>query len=257
MRPRALVRAVPATFDRALSARAPDPAIDVARARAQHAAYVEGLEWLGYDVETVPADDRHPDCVFIEDTAVVARGVALVTRSAAASRGGEGDAVAEALAAHVRVERMRPPATLDGGDVLRLGATLYAGRSPRTNAAGVDALAATFAPAGLTVVPVAIDGMLHLKCACSPLSDERLLLDPSALSQATFQAASVCVPAGEAYAANAVARAGRVLLSAGHPGTRRALEDAGLEVRELETSEFRKADGSLTCLSLRLDDVLP
>ena len=253
MSPIALVRDVPATFDRALSARPPDPPIDVARARAQHAAYTEGLRWLGYQVEVVAADDAHPDCVFIEDAAVAAAGIALVTRSGAPSRQGEAEAVAAALAPHARVIRMEAPATLDGGDVLLLGRTFYAGRSPRTSDAGIGALAAAFLPAGFGVVPVAVGEVLHLKCACSPLSAERLLLDPALLAASSFAAEPVLVPAGEGYAANCVARDGRVLVSAGHPGTRHALEAAGFAVRELETSEFRKADGSLTCLSIRLD----
>lgn len=254
--PVALVRGVPATFDRALAATPPDPPIDVTLARAQHAAYVDGLRWLGYDVVVLPTQDAHPDGCFVEDAAVVADGVALVARAGAPSRRGEAEAVAAALAARgAVVHRMEEPATLDGGDVLRLGRRLFVGRSPRTNDAGIARLVEVFAPRGLEVAPVPLPpGTLHLKCLCAPLGPDRVLLADGALSPDLFASAAVVrVPAAEAYAANALARRGRVLVAAGHPLTRRALEAAGLEVREIPTSEFRKADGALTCLSIPLD----
>ena len=249
----AFVRGVSATFDRALCAVAPEPPIDVALARAQHAAYVDGLGWLGYRVATIAGDDAFPDGCFVEDTAVVADGAALVTRSAALERRGEAAGVAEALALHLRVHRMDAPATLDGGDVLLLGRQLFVGRSARTNDAGIARLADVFMPLGFEVVPVPVGRLLHLKCACSPLGEDRVLCAEGALPLRTFGAAQlISVPATEAYAANAVARADRVLVSAGHPRTRGALEAAGFSVRALDTTEVRKADGALTCLSLRL-----
>src|SRR5262249_57107560 len=118
----ALVRAVPNSFARALARRAPDPPIDVDRARAQHAAYVAALREIGLGIVTVPADDACPDCCFVEDTVVVAGGVALLTRPGAPSRRGEVDAVARALDGRIELARTDPPATVDGGDCLRLGA---------------------------------------------------------------------------------------------------------------------------------------
>jgi dimethylargininase len=253
----ALLRAVPASFARALAARPPDPPIDVGEARRQHAAYAEGLRWLGYQVEVLPADERHPDCPFIEDTSVIVGDVALITRPGAPSRQGEVEAVAEALGqvASLRLARMAAPATLDGGDVLLLGRRLYVGRTARTNQAGVAALAAAFVD--LEIVPVALAGLLHRKCVCAPLSGGpagRALVAEGALPPGVFgEAELVAVPAEEADAANVVARGDRVLMGAGYPRARRALEAAGLEVRTVDTSEFRKADGALTCLSLLSD----
>jgi dimethylargininase len=248
--PLALVRGVPASFAAALSATPPDPPIDVARARAQHAAYVEALGWLGYRVEILPAEETYPDCCFIEDTAVLGPGGALVTRPGAPSRRGEVDAVAEALKARMTVARMYGAGTLDGGDCLRIGRRVWVGLTARTDAAG----AASLAHVGLEVTTVQAPGVLHLKCVCAPLGDGRVVVAEGALPEGTFgDVPVVTVPAAEGYAANVVARQGRALVAAGYPAARRALEAAGLEVLALDTSEFRKADGALTCLSLRFD----
>lgn len=248
---RALMRAVPATFPDALAASAPDVPIDVALARAQHAAYRAALEAAGVAVTVLAADDACPDCCFVEDAAVVAGGVALVTRPGAASRRAETEAVAAALAPAHEVVRMSAPATLEGGDCMRIGSTIYVGRSARTNAAGIAELAAVFAPRGFDVVAVELPpGVLHLKCVCAPLGDGRVLLARDTIPAATFRADVVWVPASEAYAANAVAVGGHVLAAAEYPWTHEILARAGFQVHPVPTSEVRKADGSLTCQSI-------
>lgn len=128
----ALTRSIPDSYAGALAAVPADPPIDIAEARAQHAAYLAALADLGAEVVTIAADEEHPDCVFIEDTAVVAGEVAVITRPGAPSRQGEVTAVAAALAGRLDLHRMPAPATLDGGDCLRLGNTIYVGRSART-----------------------------------------------------------------------------------------------------------------------------
>ena len=248
----ALTRPPGARFAEALAATPPDPPIDLALARAQHAAYREALAWLGADALALAPDDAHPDACFVEDTAVVAGELAVITHPGAPSRRGEVDAVATALARRLEVTRMTGPGTLDGGDCLRLGRTIYAGRSARTSADGVAQLAAAVAPRGYRVVPVTMPaGLLHLKCVCAPLGDDRVLLAEGTLPAEVFAGASVVwVPADEAYAANAVALGDRVVMSAGFPRTRDALARAGFQTRAVETTEVRKADGALTCLSI-------
>jgi len=244
---RALVRAVPASFADALCASAPAAPIDVALAREQHAAYRAALAACGVAVDMLPADDACPDCVFVEDTAVVVGATALVTCPGAPSRRAETAAVAAALARHLEVVEMRSPATLDGGDVMRVGDTLYVGRSARTNAAGIAQLADTF-PA-LRVVAVELPAhVLHLKCVCSPLGDTRILLAEASITIPGADA--VRVPAAETYAANAVAIHGHVVVADGFPRTHEALAAAGLVIHPVPVSEVRKADGSLTCQSV-------
>lgn len=244
---RALTRSIPSSFSQALCAVAPEQPIDVARARAQHAAYCAALAAAGVAVETLAEDEACPDCCFVEDTAVIVGDRALVTRPGAPSRRAETPAVAAALGRWLEVVAMTEPATLDGGDCLRVGETVYVGRSARTNALGIAQLSAL----GLRVVPVELPrGVLHLKCVCSPLGDGRILLAEQSIPAAVFDAGVVWVPAAETYAANAVAVGREVIVAEGHPQTMEALAAAGFTVHAVPASEVRKADGSLTCQSL-------
>lgn len=251
---RAIVRHVPSSFSRALSAAVPAEPIDVARARAQHAVYVAALDRAGVSVRVLDALDACPDSVFVEDTAVVVDGVAVVTRPGAPSRRDEVDSVAAALARPdagrpLDLVRMSAPATLDGGDCMRVGGALYVGRSTRTNAEGVAFLRASLP---IRVVEVELPAnVLHLKCVCSPLGGDRVLLADATIDPRTFVGCDVLtVPRSEAYAANAVAVGQSVLVASGHPRTAELLGRAGFDVMEVPTSEARKADGSLTCQSI-------
>jgi dimethylargininase len=247
----AIVRGVSAGFARALAAVPPDPPIDVARARAQHAGYVAALRRAGAEVIELPADDALPDCCFVEDTAVIAGGVALLARPGAPARQAEPAAVRAALAARLPVHEMTAPATLDGGDCLRLGRRLHVGRSARTSAAGAARAREVFAPAGVEVIEVPVEGALHLKSVCSPLGDDVVLVAEGALPPGTFAGArEIVVPAAEAPAANAVVIGRTALVAAGFPETARLVAAAGFEVIPVDTSEMRKADGALTCLSI-------
>ena len=243
----ALVRPVPARFDRALRE---DPApIDVARARAQHAGLVAAMRRAGVEVVALPVEDDLPDSCFVEDPAVVIGGRALITRSAVAARAPERARAADALARWCAVERMGEGA-LDGGDVLRVGARLFVGLTRRSDAAGVERLRA-FAR-GLTVVPVPLAEGLHLKSAATLAAPGLVVHDPR-LDPSCFEAVGVeAIPADEPAGANVLALGATVLVSAAAPRTRARLARRGLEAVGVEVGEFHRADGALTCLSLRL-----
>jgi dimethylargininase len=248
---KAIVREIPDSFASAISAAPRAHPIDVALARKQPAAYCEELEVIGVAVTRLPADERFPDCVFVEDTAVVAGDVALITRPGADARRGETEAVAAELARHVGLARVAAPATVDGGDCMRLGDTLYIGRSARTNAAGIARVTEVFARRGIDVVALDLPpGVLHLKCVVSPLADGRVLLADGTLPPELFDGKVVSVPADESYAANCVCIADHVILAAEYPRARDAVSAAGFRVHLVPTSEVRKADGSLTCQSI-------
>jgi dimethylargininase len=249
---RALLRSIPDSFVDALAEVRPEPPIDAALARAQHAAYADALRACGAAVEVLPADEACPDCVFTEDTAVVCDGVALIARPGAPSRRAETPAIARALAASHELVRMAEPATLDGGDCMRVGRTLYVGRSARTNADGIAQLARAF-PA-LRVVPVELPaGVMHLKCVCTPLGDDRIALAMDSIPASTFDASIVWIPAAERYASNVVAIGSHAIVPEGYPGAHEALTQAGFTLHPVPASEVRKADGSLTCQSILLD----
>ena len=250
----ALVRGVPGSFAHALSAVPPDPPIDVVIAERQHAAYVAALASLGLEVVAVPSDETCPDCCFIEDTLLAVDGMAVLTRPGAPSRRGEVDAVARALAARVAIERMEAPATLDGGDCLRLGKTIYVGLSARTNENALSYLREVLGPRGYAVVAVSMPpGVLHLKTVCSPLGDDLVLVAEGTLPAGTFGSSRVLsVPREEAAAANAVAFGRAALVAADGARTAALLMREGFRVVPVDTSELRKADGALTCLSVIL-----
>lgn len=253
---RALVRPPAVTFAAGLSA-AGLGAPDLERALAQHAGYCRALERCGLSLVRLEADPRYPDSTFVEDTALVVGERALLTRPGAPSRAGEVEAIAPALARELRsIDRLEAPATLDAGDVCETSAQVLVGRSQRTNEEGIRQLAAWLEPAHLPVAAIDIrelPGVLHLKSGLSWLGDARLaVVDGLAGHPALSGYERVRVEPDEAYAANCVRVNDRVLVAAGYPRFHATLAALGYTVEALEMSEFRKMDGGLSCLSLRL-----
>ncbi|MGH7474905.1 MAG: dimethylarginine dimethylaminohydrolase family protein [Longimicrobiales bacterium] len=225
--------------------------IDVERAARQHAAYEHTLRALGCHVVRLPAAPELPDSVFVEDTAVVLDEVAIIARPGAASRRPETAAVAEALAGYREPRLMTAPATLDGGDVLRIGRTLFVGRSSRTNAAGIAQLAELTAAYGYEVVPVEVRGCLHLKSAVTLVADDTVLLNPAWVEPSVFAALRVVdVDPAEPAAANALRLATRVVYDASHERTARRLQARGIRLARVDLSELAKAEGGVTCCSV-------
>jgi dimethylargininase len=247
----ALMRGVPPTLERCeLTYRRFEP-IDLRQAVAQHAAYANLLRSLELEVIELPADPALPDCCFVEDAAVVLDEAALLTMPGAASRRGELDAVGAALVPFRPVERTPLPATLEGGDVLRIGRRLFVGRSARTNEAGIARLAAFAEPLGYRVLPVTVTGCLHLKSAVTALDDERVLANPSWVEMSAFVGLAVLqVAPEEPDAANVLRVGGLVVAHPGFPRTLDKLSELGYAVRPLDVSEFLKAEAALTCKSL-------
>ncbi len=227
-------------------------AVDIERAGAQWVEYVAALAGAGWDiVEVEPADDC-PDGVFIEDALVVFGDLAVVCRPGAKSRQAElPGARAAADRAGLTVVAIEAPGTLDGGDVLEVGSTIYVGHGGRTNAAGIAQLGELLRPRGLTVIAVPTTKVLHLKSAVTALPDgtvigyEPLVDDPSVfpgfLAVPEEQGAHV-VLLGE----------NRVLMAAGCPATEEALGSRGLEPVAVDIGEFEKLEGCVTCLSVRI-----
>ena len=227
--------------------------IDVDRAIEQHQAYCNRLESLGLEVVRLPADEACPDCCFVEDVAIVLDEVAVVTMPGAPSRRPEVPPVKEALLRFRRCEEMALPATLDGGDVLRLGRRLFVGRTARTNEAGIATLRTAVAPFGHEVVPVAVTGCLHLKSAVTALDEETLLAIPGAFDETPFAGCEfVAVPNEEREAANVLRVRDEVWVPAGFPRTLDLLSARGYRVVPIDVSEFLKAEAGLTCKSILL-----
>jgi dimethylargininase len=228
----------------------PDPGL----MRAQHDAYLRALTACGVSVTVLEADEQYPDGCFVEDVAVVTSECIVVTRSGAPSRRGESAAIEPLLSAHGRLERIVAPGQMDGGDVIVAGKRVLVGISKRTNREGARQLEAILSPYGMDVRPVPVDGGLHLKSDVNYLGNDRLIMTTAyTFRDELADFARIVVPSGEEYAANSLPCGDRVLVPEGFAQTRNRLEQTGFSVLALDMSEFRKMDGGLTCLSIRLE----
>ena len=230
----------------------PRTAIDVALAGAQHAAYREALRALGCRVIELPADPVLPDSVFVEDVAVVLDELAVMTRTGAASRRAEGPPIAAALGPfRQQLASIVAPGTLDGGDVLRVGRTLYVGLGARSNAAGIAQLLAHVAPFGYRVQAVPTHGCLHLKSAATCVAHGTVLVQPGWVDASVFGTLDILfVDPAEEHAANTLRIGGGVIHPACFPRTADRLRQAGIRVLPVDLSELQKAEGATTCCSL-------
>jgi dimethylargininase len=226
--------------------------VDLDLARRQWHEYAGALQAEGWEVIEVPPADDCPDAVFVEDTVVVYGDLAVITRPGADERKPETAGTEATLAAlGYRIARIVPPGTLDGGDVLKHGSMVWAGLSGRTNAAGVEQLAALLRPLGAQVAGVPVSRVLHLKSAVTALPDGTVIgYGPLVDNPATWPS---FLPVPEEAGAHVVLLDGSaVLMSARAPATRALLESRGLRVVAVDISEYDKLEGCVTCLSVRL-----
>lgn len=250
----ALTRAVPDAISRCELTHLARVPIDLPAAVAQHAEYERVLTSLGCDVRHITPTPELPDSVFVEDAAIVLDEVAVITRPGAESRRAEIASVADALAPHRTLLRMTAPATLDGGDVLKLGRTLYVGVGSRTNTSGAEQLAALLEPLGQTVRAIPIDDCLHLKSAVTEVAAGLILLNPAWVSGDSFAGhAAIDVDPGEPFAANVLRVGAAVVCASSYPRTAARLRAAGVAIVDVDVSELAKAEAGVTCCSLIFD----
>ena len=231
--------------------------IDFQKAVEQHRQYEQSLRELGVTVVSLPAEPELPDSMFVEDPAVVVDEVAIMTRMGAGSRRPESKSLAPVL------ERFRPlwwirplAATLEGGDVMRVGKVLFVGLSARTNREGVTQLANQLSPLGYSVYPVEVRGCLHLKSACCYLGDQRILANRAWFDSTALRGYEIIdVPGDEPRAANVLAIGETVLVPASFPRTAEMLDRLRYKVRTLDISELMKAEAGLTCSSILFHSV--
>lgn len=245
----AIVRPVPESYDRCV--RTNNEEIDVALARKQHAEYCSILKQLGLTLITVNADNTLPDSCFVEDTAVILGEKAIICNMQVKSRTKEAVEVAKALEKLKETHYIKPPATMDGGDVLRVEDKIFVGLTARTNLEAVNQLRKIVAKSDFEIVPVKIHDVLHLKSACTYLGKGCIILSEGHFDTGILRDyRKVVVPRGEEYAADCLSINDKVLVAKGYSKTRGLVGKAGFSTWELDVSEFRKGDGALTCLSI-------
>lgn len=220
--------------------------IDVSTAIRQHGEYEQCLRDLGADVISLPPEPDCPDAVFVEDPAIVLDEIAVMCRMGVESRRAETGSLAAALAPYRELRHIREPGTIEGGDVVRIGRTLYVGLSSRTNRDGIAQLTEV---SGYDVVPVQVTGCLHLKSACCSLGDGAVLINPAWIDPRPF-AQYRQIRVVEPWAADVLRLGGVVLMPDGFPKTREVLEQSGFRTRAVDVTELQKAEAGVTCMSL-------
>jgi dimethylargininase len=248
---RALVRPPCPDFVKALSGHPQASQIDFQLALKQHAAYCEALQTAGLAVEILEPLDTFPDSVFIEDNAVILNGRAVLCSMKETSRQGEASFLADALQSRLPVLRLQAPVFIDGGDVLQTESTVFVGLSQRTHREAVEALQSlTPKP----VVPVHVKQGLHLKTSVSALGNDLLIIQPSQVDTEPLNGYEwIEVDEDEAYAANCLTVGNNVILPAGFPKLEQRIQEYGFSTLPVDMSEFQKADGGVTCLSLLIE----
>ena len=218
----------------------------------QHETYLQTLNSCGLELTVLDPLPDCPDAYFVEDTAVVTPNVAVITNPGADSRKGEVESIARVLADFRKTEHILAPGTLDGGDVLEVGNHFFIGLSQRTNREGAEQLGRILEKFGHTWVTVPVGDGLHFKSSVNYVGKNTLIVTPDfAKNKGLREYDKIILDDCEAYAANTLLVNDHLLTPAGFPAARKRLEGLGFDIIELETSEMRKMDGGLTCLSIR------
>ena len=250
---RAIVREVSNSFEKALASYFGSGPTNLNEAKLQHLAYVSKLEELGLSVNILPSDLNYPDCCFVEDHAVIAGDSALITNAGHDTRLGEKAVIQEALEKDLKLEFMPSEARMDGGDVLQFGDKFLVGHSSRTNKKAIECLRDFVDSRGFSLHVIEVPKeSLHLISICTSPMPGVLLAPEGWFDSSDFpdDTEIIWVPKSEAYGANVLPFGNDVIVAKGYEMVSKVLSEKGLNLHQLDMSQFRAADGSLTCLSL-------
>ena len=228
---------------------------DYEKAMQQHECYIEALKSCGVNVTVLPAMEEFPDSCFVEDTAVLTPNCAIISNPGADTRREESKHMVDTIKKFYRedqIEYITAPGTMEGGDVMMVGNHFYIGLSARTNEEGCRQFIAALEKHGHTGSIVPLTKVLHLKTGLAYLENNNLLVAGEFVEKEDFAKFNkIVITEDESYSANCIWVNNKVLVPAGYPTTKANIEKAGYEVIEVDTSEYRKIDGGLSCLSLR------
>lgn len=226
--------------------------VDVDLALAQWAAYVETLRDEGWAISEVDAADDCPDAVFVEDAVVVFDDLAVIARAAASSRRRESAGAEDAVRrAGLDVSRIEAPGTLDGGDVLKVGRTVYVGVGGRTTEPAVAQLETLLSTRGWVVRPVSVRRVLHLKSAVTALPDGTIIGYRDHVDDVDGYDRFMAMPEPEGAHVVLVGD-NRLLVSSSARASIADLDRMGYQPVQVDISEFEKLEGCVTCLSVRI-----
>jgi len=247
----ALTREASATIGNCELTFLPRVKIDTDLLLQQHHQYQSVLSSLGCKVVTAPSEPTLADSVFIEDTAIVLDEIAVLCRPGIESRRPEIASIATILQEYRTIASIQPPGTLDGGDLLRVGKVIYAGRSTRSNQSGIEQLSSIVSDYGYSVKPIEVSKCLHLKSAVTEVAPGTLLINSDWINRTALGDVDLIdVDREEAHAANALLVEQRVIYPSSFPQTMEKLVALGIYVIPVDMSELQKAEGAATCCSL-------
>lgn len=220
----------------------------------QHKKYISALTKCGLQVTVLPADENYPDSTFVEDTALLTSRCAIITNPGAESRKGEITEIRNILKTHYsNIEKVEPPGTIEAGDIMMVENHFYIGLSKRTNEDGAAQMITILNKYGYSGSAIFMKDMLHLKTGVAYLENNNLLAFGEFLHEDEFKSFNIIeIDPEESYAANCIWVNNYVLVPKGFPKTRDKILNAGYQIIEIDVSEFRKLDGGLSCLSLRI-----
>ena len=230
--------------------------IDLEKAIYQHEAYKQALAQLGVQLVSLPLEPDLPDAVFVEDTAVVVDEVAIVAPMGTAQRRPETKSLVPVLSCYRPLKFLPPQTSLEGGDVIRIGRTLFVGVSTRTNREGVTALQSIFQPYHYEVRPVEVTGCLHLTTGCSYIGRNTILANTSWVDVSAFEGFDIIDvnSVDEPWAPNTIVIGDVIMISSSFPATKAMLKKRGFNVLSVDISEFEKAEAGLSCMSKIFND---
>jgi dimethylargininase len=228
---------------------------DFQLALKQHDAYIAALKQTGVEVTVLEADENFPDSCFVEDTAVLTRKCAIISNPGASTRNREVQSMIPVIKQFYSdevIEYIKAPGTLEGGDIMMVGDHFYAGRSARTNEEGIRQFIEILEKYGLSGSEVPLEKVLHLKTGINYVEDNNMLVSGEFITKPDFASFNkIIIPEDEAYAANCIWMNGTVIVPEGYPVVEKSIREAGYPVIIVDTSEYKKLDGGLSCLSLR------
>lgn len=219
-----------------------------------HAAYCATLRKTGAKVIELDPLESFPDAQFVEDTALCLPQGAILMRPGAPSRVGEVAKIAPVIhACFDKVEEIKSPGHIEGGDILVTEKEILVGRSARTDADGVSQLAMIVDKWGYKLREVFTpEGVLHFKTDCSLMDEETILATKRLDASGCFNGYRVLhVADGEEAAANAIRFNNVVIMAQGFPKTADMLAKFGYEIAQIDNLDCAKLDGGMSCLSLR------
>ncbi|WP_324825731.1 dimethylarginine dimethylaminohydrolase family protein [Sinanaerobacter sp. ZZT-01] len=228
---------------------------DYELALKQHDDYIEALKQCGVAVTVLEADEAYPDSCFVEDTAVITRKCAIISNPGALSRRKEAEVMLPTIKKFFsddKIEYIKSPGTLEGGDVMMVGDHFYVGRSARTNEEGIRQFIEILEKHGLTGSEVPLELVLHLKTGVNYIENNNMLVSGEFITKPDFEKFNkIIIPEDESYAANCIWVNDKVIVPKGYPTVEKRIKEAGYDVILVDTSEYKKLDGGLSCLSLR------